>query len=133
MLASPVRRVDHSRPQRIEVESERLRVSANRVVVAMMPADTRRIEFNPPLPAARAGLAKAWKGEPAFKVNVVYAKPFWRDHGLSGLAISDRGLVAVTFDNSPPDGSRGVLVWFLGERKPPDDKRARRRASWPTW
>jgi monoamine oxidase len=93
-----------------------------------MPADTRRIEFAPALPAARRGLVKGWKGEPAFKVNAVYADAFWRRNGLSGLAVSDRGPVGVTFDNSPPDGMRGVLVAFIETGKAPKEGAARRRA-----
>ncbi len=90
---SPVTRIDATGAARVTVASKRVRVSAKRVVVAMMPADAHRLVFAPALPAARAGLMKGWKGEPGFKVNAVYAKPFWRDDGLSGLALSDRGPV----------------------------------------
>ena len=127
-LSSPVRKIDATGAERVEVVSGRVRVSARQVVVAMMPADTRRIEFVPALPAARAGLVKGWKGEPAFKVNAVYAKAFWRGDGLSGLAVCDRGPVGVTFDNSPPDGTRGVLVAFLEKGKARKDGSARRKA-----
>ncbi len=97
-LSSPVKKIDDTGTERVEVESKGVRVSARRVVVAMMPADTCRIEFTPALPAARMKLAKGWKGEQAFKVNVVYAKAFWREDGLSGLAVKgDRGPVGVTF------------------------------------
>jgi monoamine oxidase len=128
VLSSPVKKIDDSGAERIEIESKRVRVSARRVVVAMMPADTCRIEFAPALPAARLGLAKGWKGEPGFKVNVVYAKAFWREDGLSGLAVSDRGPVGVTFDNSPPSGSPGVLVGFVDKGKLPKDAPGRRQA-----
>ena len=43
----------------------------------------------------------------------VYDEPFWRAEGLSGQATSDAGMVRLTFDNSPPDGSPGVLLGFL--------------------
>jgi monoamine oxidase len=127
VLSSPVKKVEHG-GGRVVVDSARVKVSAKRAVVAMSPADARRIEFDPALPAARAGLAKGWVGEPAFKANVVYPKPFWRDDGLSGLALADRGPVAVTFDNSPPDGSRGVIVAFLEPRRLPQEAAARRKA-----
>jgi monoamine oxidase len=81
----------------------------------MMPSDTRRIAFTPGLPVARRGLVEAWRGESAIKVNVVYDEPFWRKDGLSGLGLSDRPPIGVTFDNSPSDGSRGVLLAFLTE------------------
>jgi monoamine oxidase len=126
ILDSPVTRIDQSAQGGVEVESKRLHVSAKRVVVAMMPADTRRIEFVPKLLASREALVKAWKGEPAFKVNAVYAKPFWRDEGLSGMAIAE-GPVAVAFDNSPLDASRGVLLAFIAPEKLPKEKNERKR------
>ena len=127
VLSSPVSKIDHS-GDRVVIESKRVHLKAKRVVVAMMPADTRRIEFAPSLPAARAELAKKWVGEPGFKVNVVYPKPFWRDAGLSGLAVNDRGPVGMTVDNSPPDGSQGALVGFIDPKKAPKDGPARKKA-----
>jgi monoamine oxidase len=128
VLSSPVTKIDATGAERVRVESKRVRVSTKRVVVAMMPADAHKITFAPALPAARVGLMKGWKGEPGFKVNVVYPKPFWRAEGLSGLALSDRGPVGVTFDNSPFDGTRGVLVAFIEKGKTPKDAKARRKA-----
>lgn len=125
ILGSPVTRIDSSGP-RVTIESARVRVAARRVIVAMMPADTRRIEFRPRLPDARQGLVRGWVGMPAIKVNAVYKTAFWRDAGLSGLGISDTGPASVTFDNSPPDGSCGVLLSFLSDdshRLAPADRR----------
>ena len=101
VLGSPVA-PDRGRPEiggrgRIEATQGR----ARRVVVAMMPADTRRIAFAPGLPPARRGLVEAWRGQPAIKVNVVYDEPFWRKDGLSGMGLTDRPPIGVTFDNSP--------------------------------
>jgi monoamine oxidase len=59
-------------------------------------------------------------------VNVVYSEPFWRKAGLSGLGLTDRPPIGVTFDNSPPDGSHGVLLAFLTEKGVARDA-ARRR------
>jgi monoamine oxidase len=126
VLGSPVGRIVCVDRGGVLVESKRLKVSARRVVVAMMPADTRRIEFVPDLPPARRGLAQGWRGQAAIKVNAVYEKPFWRDAGLSGMAVSDRGPVGITFDNSPPDGSRGALVVFLTAEAVPKDPAARK-------
>ncbi len=129
VLGSPVSRiVDDGKTTDVVVESKRLNVQSRRVVVAMMPADTRRIAFSPDLPPARRGLVEAWRGEPAIKVNVVYDEPFWRNDGLSGLGLTDREPIGVTFDNSPPDLSRGVLLAFLTEDKTPKDPGVRRTA-----
>jgi monoamine oxidase len=51
------------------------------------------------------------------KCMAIYDEPFWRGGGLSGMATSDTGPAKIVFDNSPPDGSPGVLLGFLeGER-----------------
>jgi monoamine oxidase len=64
----------------------------------------------------------------SIKVNAVYDEPFWRKDGLSGLGLSDRPPIGITFDNSPPDGSRGVLLAFLTEADVPKDPDPRRTA-----
>lgn len=127
VLAAPVKRVRRT-DEAVEVESDAVVCTAKHVVIAMMPADTRRIAFEPELPADRVELARAWKGESAVKVNAVYPKPFWRDKGLSGLGVCDKGPVGVTFDNSPPDGSRGVLLAFLSDTQLPKDPATRKSA-----
>ena len=43
VLDSPVLRIVDEKEAMVEVESKRLKVLARRVVVAMMPADTRRM------------------------------------------------------------------------------------------
>jgi len=89
---------------------------ADRVVVAMMPATATKIAFSPELPADRVELMEEWPttGQ-GYKVSVLYDTPFWRDAGLSGIAITDDPPVEFTFDNSPADGSTGVLTAFVLE------------------
>jgi monoamine oxidase len=61
-----------------------------------------------------------------------YDEPFWRADGLTGQVTSDTGPVKVTFDNSPPDGSPGVLLGFLEGNQARElgraDARTRRQA-----
>ncbi len=45
----------------------------------------------------------------------VYDTPFWRADGLTGQAVADSGAIDATFDNSPPDGSRGILMGFMNQ------------------
>jgi len=47
------------------------------------------------------------------KCDAVYEKPFWRQDGLSGSGLNTKGAVRTSFDNSPPDGSPGVLLGFV--------------------
>jgi monoamine oxidase len=48
------------------------------------------------------------------KCDAVYPRPFWRDAGLNGFGVNDSGAARAVFDNSPPDGSPGVLLAFVG-------------------
>ena len=48
------------------------------------------------------------------KVTAVYPRPFWRDAGLNGTAVSYTGPANVTFDDSPENGSAGVIFGFVG-------------------
>jgi monoamine oxidase len=47
------------------------------------------------------------------KIHAVYDRPFWREDGLNGQVVSDEGAVRVTFDDSPPDASHGILLGFV--------------------
>ena len=88
-------------------------VRARQVIVAMSPPDLQRIEFNPPLPPPQQAWGQRMSMFKGLKINVVYKRPFWRDQGLSGQALSDVGPAPVTFDNSPHDSPLGVLVTFV--------------------
>jgi monoamine oxidase len=121
ILGSPVRRIVDGPGGPARVETDRLVIEAGRVIVAMMPADTRRIDFEPKLPQMRRRLARKWTGVPDYKVHVVYKTPFWRDLQLSGTAIGDHTAVDFVFDSSPPGGSPGVLLAFgAGDQLPSD-------------
>ena len=82
----------------------------------MPPTLAGRIAYDPPLPAVRDGLSQRMAQGSVVKCMAVYERPFWRDRGLSGAVTSVTGPVSVGFDNSPPDGSPGVLLGFLEGR-----------------
>ena len=112
ILGSPVRRITQ-RKGHVTVESARAVVTAKQVVVAIAPALTNEILFDPKLPPLRAQLAQRFPMGSVIKVHAIYDKPFWRDDGLTGFVVSDTGPVRVSFDNTPPGGSPGMLVSFL--------------------
>ncbi len=112
LLAHPVRRIEQ-RDDRVTVLADGALVSARRVIVAIPPTLAGRITYDPALPADRDQLTQRVPAGSVIKCNVVYDAPFWRDAGLTGQATGDRGPVTVTFDNSPPSGSPGVLLAFL--------------------
>lgn len=111
-LESPVRRILWS-GDRIMVLADGLRVTATQVVVALPPVLAGRISYEPALPAIRDGLTQRMIQGSVIKTMSIYPEPFWRKQGFSGQATSADGPVSVVFDNSPPDGSPGVLLAFL--------------------
>lgn len=46
------------------------------------------------------------------KVVIWYERPFWRDHGLAGAAMSHAGPMREVHDMSGPDGSPAALFGF---------------------
>ena len=111
-LSTPVRSIRHS-DAGVTVVSDRVTVSGTRAIVAIPPTLAGRIAYDPPLPARRDGLSQRMTQGSVVKCMAVYERPFWRDRGLSGAVTSVSGPVSVGFDNSPPDGSPGVLLGFL--------------------
>ena len=119
LLGTPVRRIAQA-GRGVRAEADSLTVTAKRAIVAVPPLHVHGIEFDPQLPPAAYQLAQRMPMGILYKVSAVYAKPFWRDEGLTGQAVSDTGPGRTTFDTSPADGSAGVLLAFVGA----DDARA---------
>ncbi len=113
VLGSPVLRVDRGE-RTVTVRTDRGTTTARRAVVTVPPALRRRIRFEPPLPARHRRLAQRWAPGVLSKAYAVYDRPFWRDAGLSGMTVGDAGPVFITVDAGPVDGSRGVLLCFVG-------------------
>ncbi len=90
--------------------------------MALQPTLAGRISYDPILPAIRDGLSQRMAMGSVVKCMAIYERPFWRDRGLSGQATSCDGPISVVYDNSPPDGSPGVLLAFF-------EGRAARRAA----
>jgi monoamine oxidase len=111
-LSQPVRRIQHG-AEGVRVSADGVEVRAGHVIVAVPPTLAGRIVYDPILPGYRDQLTQRLPAGSVIKVNAVYDAPFWREDGLSGQATSDHGAVRVTYDNSPPAGSPGVLLGFL--------------------
>ena len=112
-LRSPVRRIDQSAAG-VVVTSDRATVRAKHCIVALPPALCDRIDFRPGLPFARDQLGQRAGQGTLTKVTAVYDRPFWREKGLTGTGLNTRALMNVTFDDSPENGTPGVLVGFVG-------------------
>ena len=91
---------------------------ARRVVLALDPCTAARIDHEPRLPVARLELQEHYQLGSGIKAHVSYDRPWWRDAGFSGSAVSDTGTTRLTFDVSPPahDGGQapGVLLALMG-------------------
>jgi monoamine oxidase len=124
VLRSPVRRITQG-ARRVTVVSDRYTVKCRRVIVAIPPTLAGRIDYHPILTPERDQLTQRYGQGTLTKVAAVYDKPFWRDKGLTGQAVSIDGLVSATFDDSPQSGAPGVIFAFVGG----DSARAYQRMS----
>lgn len=96
------------------VRTGHLVVNAKGVIVAVPPP--LALELTRGLNRRRAKLLAGIHMGHLIKSEAVYPTPFWRAEGLSGQGVNDEGIASVPFDNSPPDGSVGVLFAFTGGR-----------------
>lgn len=99
-------------PGGVRVQVGRLEFHAKHVIVAVPPP--LALKFTASLSPRRAQLLNGTHMGHLIKSEAVYPKPFWRAAGLSGQGVNDEGIASVPFDNSPPDGSVGVLFAFTG-------------------
>jgi monoamine oxidase len=113
VLRSPVERIVQGTAG-VTVYARGLEVHGKRVIVAIPPTLAGRIEYKPKLPVERDQLTQRLPQGTLIKVTAVYNTPFWRDAGLNGTAVSYTGPANVTFDDSPQDGSKGVIFGFVG-------------------
>jgi monoamine oxidase len=112
-LDCPVRRIEQSEGG-VSVTTRGGEVfEADRVIVTLPPTLAGRLEYRPILPPWRDQLTQRLPAGSVIKLYAVYDEPFWRSDGLTGQAASDEGPIKVTFDNSPPEGTPGVLMGFM--------------------
>jgi monoamine oxidase len=111
-LSAPVRRIVQDAGG-VTVEADAATVKAERCVVTAPPALAGRIDYQPAMPPLRDHLTTRAPMGSVIKVHAIYETPWWRDEGLSGRVVSDRGPIKVIFDNSPPEGKPGMLMGFI--------------------
>lgn len=124
-LSSPVRRIVGWDRDIVELHTDQGVVRARHVIAALNPALCQQVVFDPPLPAGRAQLHRAWPAHaPMRKTAHVYARPFWREKGFNGQVVPLDGPLIWSVDNSPPDGSVGVISAFVKPGYLPADPKA---------
>jgi monoamine oxidase len=117
ILGRPVRRIEHDGSGVRVITRDGTQYRGDAVIVTLPPALAGRLEYDPPLPSWRDQLTQRTPAGSVIKAYAIYPEPFWRSAGLNGQAVSDTGPVKVTFDNSPPSGTPGVLMGFLEGRE----------------
>lgn len=115
-LGAPVRRIAHG-ADGVTVGADGVSARGRRAILAIAPTLAGRLVYDPPLPGDRDQLTQRMPLGTVAKCMAIYDEPFWREEGLTGQGTSDTGLVRLTYDNSPPDGSPGVLLAFVEGRR----------------
>lgn len=96
--------------------AEPKRVRAKRVLFSGSPWTSLRVTFAPPLPYEKIQLFQRMPMGNAFKAQLVYARPFWKDSNISGLIVNllDLNSKPVNcMDNSPLDSNYGIALCFV--------------------
>lgn len=111
-LRAPVRRIA-AVSGGVEVSADGTEVAARRAIVAVPPRLAGAIEYDPGLPAGRLSWFEGSPMGRTIKCLAVYERPFWREQGRSGEAVTTNGPVSVTFDATSADGAVPALVAFV--------------------
>ncbi|MEQ8857008.1 MAG: FAD-dependent oxidoreductase [Pseudomonadales bacterium] len=121
-LGTPVRRISDWDQAVVSLHTDQGLIRARRVIMAIQPALCNQIDFAPALPELRREMQRHWPAYAAGRKTAhVYSKPFWRDKGLNGMILQAHGPLLWAYDNSPPDGSMGVLNAFVTQSGLPSD------------
>jgi monoamine oxidase len=130
ILNAPVQAVEYD-GSGVRVIAENVTVRARAAVIALPPVLAGRLRYTPELPALRDQLTQRVPMGTVYKIHCLYPTPFWREQGLSGQVTSAANSVATTFDNSPEDARRGVMLAFIEgdaaraiSQRSPDERRA---------
>jgi len=111
-LKSVVRTITQQNNQVI-VKGDGFDLTASKVIVALPPTLAGRIQYLPIMPANRDQLTQRMPMGTVWKTYAIYDRPFWREAELNGLSATNEGYVTVTFDNSPKDASKGIMMGFV--------------------
>ena len=102
---------------KVDIAGRSEEIRAKRVVLALPPRVAEAtIEFIPALAKSttrKLASIPTWMAGQA-KILAVYERPFWRESGMSGDAMSRRGPMVEIHDASPSDGGPYGLFGFVG-------------------
>jgi len=115
-LGTPIQSIEKTPQGLIATARDGRRFSAAHVVLALPPRIANTLAFSPELPPqAHNALSSTptWMAGQA-KAMAIYDRPFWREAGLSGDAMSRHGPMVEIHDASPADDSLFALFGFIG-------------------
>ncbi len=96
----------------VRVSGDGFGFSASHCIVAIPPVAATDIFFSPAVPEAQWNIMKASFMGSVVKCYAIYSTPFWRKDFKNGLVAAPDEMTSVVFDNSPWDGSKGILMGF---------------------
>jgi monoamine oxidase len=89
---------------------------AQRAVLAIPPLALRRIDSDPPFPAAARAAVDGMAMSRVTKLLVQARRRFWEDHGTSGRAFTDGLLQAMYETTAGQPGERAVLTVYTADQ-----------------
>lgn len=111
-LSAPVRKIEQDHAG-VRVSTDQDIYSAKRVIVTVPPQLAAQIDYFPALPVKKIGLLRRMPMGSVIKMHIAYPTPFWREKGLNGAALSTDRTLSMVYDQSPGDGSVGILVGLI--------------------
>jgi monoamine oxidase len=87
---------------------------AKRVIVATPPQLAAEIDYTPLMPPTLDAMRRRMTLGTLMKIHAVYPTPFWREDPGVWMGLKIGGCVPEMFDNTPPEGTPGVLMGFHG-------------------
>ncbi|MDP3392329.1 FAD-dependent oxidoreductase [Sediminibacterium sp.] len=102
----------HQDEQGVMVSGDGFSFKADQCIVAIPPAVSTEINYTPAVPETQWQLMRASFMGTVVKCYAVYPSPFWRKQFKNGLVAAPDELTSLVFDNSPFNGSKGILMGF---------------------
>ncbi|KAK7533198.1 putative amine oxidase [Phyllosticta citribraziliensis] len=114
-LSTPVKSIHQHKGDDCEVKTTTgLAFRCKKVVVSISTCLYPMIEFNPPLPPAKKDLSENTTMCYYTKYVLVFSSPWWRDAGLSGSFVSDRGgPITFAFDTCVEQDEQWSISCFV--------------------
>ena len=88
-------------------------VRADQVICTLPPTLAGRIAYDPPVSALRDGYTQRAPMGSVIKCWIAFTRPFWRERGFNGLALSREHGLSALFDVTPRSGGQGILAGFF--------------------